>query len=187
MPSEAAFAVLRSSHVDSLYQMVVTLQRTPWKIDHIMVARTLKDLSKNMDRLRDAGRRSASMANSVIPACFETRCDVLKVEIRRQSEMIKESRFRRVAVVALLESFLVHIGRLTVEVGAQPFAEDMDSEVDVLDLDWETMPPCYKEVDEIERSFIQNCWRHLNSTVSNCQCSQCEKRRSRLAPLAHHG
>ena len=167
--------------------MVLTLQRTPWEMDHIMVAQKLKDLSKNMDRLRDAGRRSVSMANSVIPACFETRCDVLKAEIHRQSKMIKESRFRRVAVVALLESFLVHIGRLTVEIGVEPFAEDMDSEVDVLDLDWETMPPCYKKVDEIERNFIQNCWRHLNSTVANCHCFQCEKRRSRLAPLAHHG
>jgi hypothetical protein len=115
----------------------------------------------------------------VVLTCFETRCDILKAELRHQSKMIEQSRFHRIHMVGLLESFQVHIGRLTVDEDADPFAEEMDSRVDVLDLEWEMRTPLYREQAEMERSEVQDCWRRLNSMVANCHGLQCDKRRSR--------
>lgn len=184
MFSRATFEDLRKSHVDNLQQIIVTLRGKPGEMGTIDIAQSLKDIWKDTDKLREAGHRAGSRSSSVVPACFETRCDILKAELHHQSKKIREGKFHHEYILALLEVFMVQIGRLTVvEEDGDQFANEMESRTDVMDNGWKTSASLLNEVAEAERSAVYDCWRHLNSTVAHCHCSQCDKRRLVQAPL----
>ncbi|KAJ5368208.1 uncharacterized protein N7496_007968 [Penicillium cataractarum] len=155
MFSTATFEDLRKSYVDNLQQIIVTLRGRPSELGTIDIAQSLKDIWKDTDKLREAGHRAGSRSSRVVPACFETRCDIVKAELHHQSKMIREGKFHHEFIIAVLEVFTVQIGRLTVaEEDGNQFANEMESRADVMDSGWKMSAPLINEVAEAERSAV---------------------------------
>jgi hypothetical protein len=125
-----------------------------------------------------------------IPLCFKRRCQVLKAELCRQSELIRAMQYDQPYVVSVARLFAAHVGRFTAKKEAHHdrFATECDGQLDFQDHDIIFAPHCGE--NENQHVLLQQLRYHLDLEVERCQCQLCLKglyrdmlRTSLLEPL----
>lgn len=174
---EEAFNYSRENIINRLVDCIHKLEEFPKRFDEVAADMHLaaKLLETNV---KGNGKFEASRAGSDVPACFQSRCDLLRDAIDWQGALLVGRSHFVSHTRNALDYLRIHVGRLTLRSQVNDsYADLMENSAASRVSHAVNRQPMGHIVDEDRLKEIEKTFTKLNQPFPHCSCIQCIRRR----------
>ncbi|KAJ5190555.1 uncharacterized protein N7498_009540 [Penicillium cinerascens] len=156
------FTQERDRLLTQLNEQSIALRRSPEQ--YLEIADVLDELAQQISSIKIENNQSR---------CFSIKCNALTSTLLCHSELLKCHPSRSVEIAASIDLMQLQLGRLTMKVDDDDFAQKMDALSNRMETSW--TPTDEMDVKEIRlKEHLHKIWRELNLSVPGCECGQCQ-------------